>query len=75
MATFDELKSKHLRYLARAAVLGNNLGKDHVFLQEVRAFIRELTAFLQERTREGPQRRAQLQLYRNRWIELTQTYR
>ncbi len=76
MSQFEDFKKKHLQYLAKAALLNNQIGRDKKLLEEVRRFIPELQAFLNENKRKLDQKKAaELIAWRNRWIELTAEYR
>lgn len=76
MVTFDDFKRRHIQYLARAEGLGKKVGTNRALLMEIRQFINELAMFLRENKKTLTTiQRAELTLYRDRWIEMTQAYR
>ena len=76
MATFDDFKRRHIIYLARAEGLKKNIGTNRALLTDIRKFISDIAVFLrQNRETLSSTQRAELTLYRDRWIEMTQAYR
>ena len=76
MGKLLDLKKKHLHYLARAANLDQQVGKDKKLLDAARAFITELQAFLKENKQKlKSAETAELVLWRDHWIKLTKRYK
>lgn len=71
----EDFKKKHLHYLARAAVLNQQIGRDKKLLDAVKVFIAELQAFLNEnKLKLAKKEAAELIVWRNNWIKLTESY-
>lgn len=76
MGKLEDFKNKHLHFLARAATLNQQVGKDKKLLDSVTVFIAELQAFLDENKKKIESKKAaELIAWRDYWIKLTKSYR
>lgn len=73
---FDDFRRRHIQYQAKAESLGNKVGRNLALLKDIRQFIKDIVDFLPKSEEMfSSTQLVELKLYRDRWIELTASYR